>query len=247
MDRPTLRNPAVLLTILLLTSNCYLTNAALKQERSRLKLQLSSLENLEQDLSAGTFPGGQRHVAFKLGYDVLNSVLAGADGLNVPIPQDPATFVHFHEIRVAGGSTPLLNVHASASKYWVKIGVAATAIFVIDVSNPAQPMLRVRIDNIAPVLSWRNFTLFRMELARKILTTKADQLAVERLAFPLPLGQAVTLDLPAVDQVSQVTTRNNGSWIKYRVKRPAASFQRLIKIDRIVFLKDGIHVFATVS
>jgi hypothetical protein len=227
---------------------CYLTRDALRQERSRLQMELDALQNLERDLGSPGFPGA-RHVELKLGFDVINQVLAGADGVEVPLPQQRDAFLRIHEIRFTGqDATPLLTVRASAKKYGVTVDAAVTAMLVLDQPDPAQPpVFRVRIHDIAPVVTWRQFTLRRLELARKVLVTKADQLAVNNIAFPIPMEHALRLDIPAVAQEARVETRNNGSYIRYRISKPPSTLNRVVRIDRVVFLSDGIHLYATIA
>lgn len=245
------RRPFVLLLVFLVIpqSGCYLTRDALRQERSRLQMELDALTTLESQLSDSTFPGGGKHVVLKVGYDMINQVLAGADNLETPIPQGTGAVLRIHEIRMTGhDATPLLSVRASAKKYGVTLDVAVTAMLLFEQPDPTKPpVFRVRIQDIAPVFTWRTFTLRKMELARKVLVTKADQLAVNRIAFPVPMEQALRLDIPAVAQRTDVPTRPNGSWIRYSVSKPASTLGRVVKIDRVVFLSDGIHLFATIA
>ena len=42
-------------------------------------------------------------------------------------------------------------------------------------------------------------------------------------------------------------TRPNGSWIRYSIRKPGSTLGRVVKIDRVVFLSDGIHLFATIT
>jgi hypothetical protein len=231
-------------------SGCYLTRDALRQERSRLQLELDALRNLKGALADPAFPGGGKHIVVKVGYDMINQVLAGADNIEVPIPQARDAVLHIHEIRMNGqDATPLLNVRASASKYGVRLEVAVTAMLVLDQPDPTQPpIFRVRIQDIAPVLTWRSFTLRGMELARKVLVTKADGLAVNHIAFPVPMEQALRLDIPAVDQRADLPTpRGNGSWVRYQIRKPASTLNRVFRIDRVVFLSDGVHLYATIA
>lgn len=240
----------LLLVVLVITqSGCYITRDALRSEKSRLQMELDALAAIERDLSDPGFPGGGKHVVLNLGYDMINQVLAGADNLEAPIPQGSGAVLRIHEIRMTGqDATPLLSVRASAKKYGVTIDVAVTAMLLFEQPDPTQPpVFRVRIVDIAPVLSWRSFTIRRMELARKVLVTKADELAVNKIAFPVPMEQALRLDIPAVAQQTDVPTRPNGSWIRYSVRKPGSTLQRVVRIDRVVFLSDGIHLFATVA
>lgn len=239
----------VLCGLLVLTqSGCDLTRDALRQQRSRLQMELDALTSLERDLGAPGFPGA-RHIELKLGYDVINQVLAGADGIEVPLPQQRDAFLRIDRIRFTGqDATPLLTVSAAARKYGVTVEAAVTAMLVLDQPDAAQPpVFRVRIVDVAPVLRWRQFTFRRLELARKLLVTKADELAVNNIAFPIPMEHALRLDIPPVAQEARVETRNNGSFARYRISKPASALSRIVKIDRVVFLSDGIHLYATIA
>lgn len=238
----------LLVLVILMQNGCYITRGALLQERSRLQAEFNALTTLEGALQDPNYPGGGKHVVLKLGFDAINQVLAGADALEMPLPESRDTVLRIHSIRMTGhDATPLVNVQASAQKYGVTVEVAVTAMMLIDYSNPQQPMFRVRIQDIAPVIKWRWFSIRKWELARKVLVTEADKLAVNQLVFPIPMQHALQLNIPEVAQRTDVPTRPNGSWIRYSVRKPASTLNRVVKIDRIEFLMDGIYLYATVA
>jgi hypothetical protein len=108
--------------------------------------------------------------------------------------------------------------------------------------------LRVRIQDFKPYFTWG--LVFRHFLvAHSLATYEVDKLALNNLVFTLPIEQALALHLPKSAVVQRVLTpRGNGSWVDYQVSHRAdIDFKRTLHVDSILFLRDGIHVFASVN
>jgi len=229
------------------TTGCSLSKRSLELEVSRLNDRLGALETVETDLRDPSFPPGERHVELFVSYGLLNSLLMGADGLSMSLPEDPGTRItvdHLELEPVDGIASLKMQAHAVRGD--VRLDVVIKAQGVIDPTT-SPPSLRVRIQDVAPVFRWKSFSFGRWRLARLIATTQADQWALNRLSVSLPLEQAFAIDAPPIHQVvKRPTSRGNGSWVEITVARPAFSLERVVRIDRVLILRDGIHVFGSV-
>ena len=236
-------------TMAVASLGCGLRSAVLRLERSQLEQELGALRALDASLHSG-FPPGSRHVELFVSFDVVNQILAAADRLQFPIPGIRNATLRFDEIRfMPQDDSPGLIVKASATKGSLTVAAAVDAYLLIEDAGQGQaPVLRVRVRKVAPVVKiwWVRLTHF--VFLQRLATLKADELAVNKIAFPLPLEKAFVLEAPAVNATGRVNTpRNNGSWIEYRISRPAFSLPRTVHVDRYVFLRDGIHMFASIS
>ena len=237
----------VMVVMLPLFLGCSLHRAELQLEKSRLELELASLKSLHQGLS-GTFPPNRNDVEFVLRWDAVNSVLAGADSVVVPVPGIKNAYLHVNSIRVQGQhGAPLLDVATSVSKGGATLEVKLLALLVVDDSATTGPVFRVRVQKLAPVFSWRHFRFNRLILAERLLTVAADKFALNKIVFPVPLSLDYQLAIPSFDQTTRYPTpRGNGSWVDVRVRRPGAQIGGKVHWTPI-FLRDGLHLYATVE
>jgi hypothetical protein len=237
---------AALLLLIPLLSGCTLGRRHLELEVSRLEDRMRSLREIEAELADPDFPPGSRDVELFLGYDLFNQVLAAADGLRMPLPDAPDVVLGVDTLRIEPvDGMAQLRVAAFATRGALRLEVVARAQLVID-GTTQPPTARVRVQEIAPVFSWRCLRLARWSLARKVATVEADELALNRLRFPLPIEHVLALDVPAVDERFQKETRDNGSWVRGRITRDAIHRRRVLTLDRTLLLRDGLHLFGSV-
>lgn len=238
----------ILLSAVLLIG-CSFQRRELELERSRLQMEFDSLVHLREDL-AGNFPPGKRHVEFVLRWDLVNKVLSQADGEEFAVESERVKDVvlKVDQIRVlAEHGKPFLDARVFAIRRGISIRLALIASVVVERLPDGQPVLQVRVEDFAPSVSWRCLQLKKLTLARRFLTVKADELALNRLRFPIPSGQAFQLAVPAQEETRRVLTpRGNGSWVDLRLARPGGSLEEAIEFAPPVFLKDGLHLFLSV-
>jgi hypothetical protein len=237
----------VLSTILLV--GCSFQRRELELQRSRLQMELNSLGDLRDQLS-GEFPPGKNHVEFVLRWDLVNKILSQADGEEFPVESQRVKDVvlKVDQIRVIPEhGKPLLDARAFAIRRGVSIRLALLASIRLERADNGQPVLQVRVEEVAPAVSWRCLQLKKLTLARRFLTVKADELALNRLRFPVPSGQLFRVSVPAQDVTRrELTPRGNGSWVDLRLQRPGGSLEEVIDFVPPVFLKDGLHLFLSV-
>lgn len=237
----------LLSTILLV--GCSFQRRELELQRSRLEMELKSLSALREQLS-GEFPPGKHHVEFVLRWDLVNKILSQADGEEFPVDSEQVKNVvlKVDQLRVlAEHGKPFLDARVFAIREGVSIRLALLASMVLDRAADGKPMLQVRVEDVAPSVSWRCLQLRKLTLARRFLTVKADELALNRLRFPIPSGQLFRVAVPAQDETRrEPTPRGNGSWVDLRLLRPGGSLEEAIDFAPPVFLKDGLHLFLSV-
>jgi hypothetical protein len=220
---------------------------ALSLQRDQLKLELSTLQTLQTQLQSPPFPPGSRDVEVFVSAPLINQVLTAADGFREAIPGISGGTIHVESIRFSPrDDSPFLTVKASATDGSLAVSLSVTAILFVDDATPTAPVFRVRIRDVAPEIKVSSINIFVPKFVRQLLTIKADTLAMNRLSFPLPTQSLFSVDTPALNLGQQLLTpRNNGSWVHYSISRPASSQPYNIRVDRYVFLRDGVHVYAS--
>lgn len=234
----------VYLVFILVSAGCSLEKASLRLEESRLTLELSAVEQAKVFL---TNPQPS-NVSLFVSYGLLNQVLAGADGIDVPLPSVRNARLKIDHIRIQPkDGTPLLEVSASARREKLSVDAAVLAMLVFDQAGPdGVATFHVRFERVGPTLNWNGLRLGESRFLRTLATMKADELAVCSLKFRVPMQSNLALQVPPLNYESTVPTRNNGSWVRYRVTSSGGQLSKPLTITRVLFLRDGVHVFANV-
>jgi hypothetical protein len=216
-------------------------------------MELAALEQLKQELaSTPPTPVGRSEIRLFVHQDILNGLLAVADGLEMPIPERQQSFVVVDRVRlVTNNGPPLLHVeaHAEDRKHSLRLDVHVLAMLTLTPSNdPANLIASVRIQKVAPVLTWKCMKLRFFGLAGRIIDTAADQWALDHLTFPLPVQDELDLSLPAMNEEVRIPTRpDNNSYLRGMVTRDKTEYKRIINVKHTWFLKDGLHILAHVQ
>lgn len=230
-----------------LLAGCSVNHRALELQVSQRQLELSSLQNVKDDLSK-PFPPGNRDVDIFISASLINQVLTAADNTEIPITKIPGAVITFHKIRFAArDDSPLLSVDAHAHKGSFDVALAVTAMLLVDDTATSGPVFRVRVLDVAPTLSVSFLKVSRWRFLRNLATLKADELAVQKIAFPLPIQEVIATDVPAlaIEQTLE-TSRKNDSWIRYAITRDPFALSSRLRVDKYLFLRDGIHVYASI-
>jgi hypothetical protein len=234
--------------VVFLLSGCSLTTGDLQLAHSRLILESETLKELRTKLSAPGFPPGSRHLEVTVSYAAINQILAGAQNLSYPLPKPQGAVLHFDKLQVIpADGTPMLSVQAYVTQGTVRLDLDVLAILFYDDQSGQAPIFRVRIKDLKPFLTWN--VVRHLLLAHSIATYEADKLAINELAFTVPIEQALALNLPQSEVVQRILTpRGNGSWVDYKISRTKGiALKRTVRLDAVLFLRDGVHFFASVT
>jgi hypothetical protein len=229
-------------------SGCTWVKDAHRLEKSRLEFERDQLRTLKTQLETNAFPPANTELGLFVSYAALNDVLAGADNFEFPLPAKQKVTIRIERIRLlTEDGPPVLQIGARgiARGGRIQLGVQVFAyLFFEQVGSDL--FFQVRVKDIAPELTWQCLKVTHLTVAQAIATAKADELALNRLRFPVPTQAIQDLSLRAVDDTVRIDTRNNGSYLQGRAHRPEYPYHTKLTLltPQPVFLRDGIHLYA---
>jgi hypothetical protein len=236
---------AVFLIASLLLGGCDTQDQLQKQKIDAIEQEQRMLSDLLQWVKSG----GADKDQFKafVSAKTVDDLLAGLNNIVIKLPNLNGAQLTVQNIKTEFTvGFPRLSVDASIEESGVKIAasVLATSEAYIDQSDPDQLSLRVHVVSLVPVVSW-SFLNFKMRgIVRDLAQLKLD----EFLNGPgglgkvsVPLTQNFAIEIPAK------SSPETFPGAKVLISTPKISLPVVAKIEKIVYLADGIHVFGEVN
>lgn len=236
---------AFVLSVFLLTG-CSTSKALARQKLDRLQAEKTQMEGVKGYLASGPSLTGPGTVNLFLSVDALNTLLAGLDGAEMPIPGISNAVLHLKTIRTDFSyGYPSLIVDALAIKEDAGITLQAIVVAELDSKvnpkNPDELTMHVHLVSLVPQASWSIFDFklrgFVRDLAQVKIQDKFDSLA----EFKLPLSQGFGLPLPA-KTIPMALPGMVGNMIT-----PDLSLHTKVSVEYVLVLPDGLHVHGHVA
>ncbi len=238
-----LRAVAALLVSIFLSA-CSLVTSIEKSEIRRLEIQRDALKQLKTELRDPNFAVDKQDLTLFVSGSLLNAVLAGVDQTQVPVPGSTTAVLQVNSIRYNGeDASGLLRLDAQVSdtKFNLALKVRIVARIVLQGSEDKTKLIgRVVVENIAPEIQWNCARWRALTLARRVLTAKVQDWALNQVKVEIPLSHAVVIDVPATDK--PVVVPVPAGTITGQLKVPAFEYEEVVAIRGIWLLRDGIHV-----
>jgi len=244
MDRRHLTAVALILASALLSA-CNTEEELLKQKLSVVEAEERALKGIQQTLQDIQGLEGPGSVSIFLSKDLLNSVLAGADNLVIPVPGVEGATVKVLSMRTDSRvGLPLVNVEAVASKKGLDaslelIGVAQIETQVVE-GSPQQLKLRVHLDSLVPRAQWNIFDFKIGGFVRDLMQVKITEELKKVGEINIPVETEIPLNIPA----KQSPVEFQG--VKGYVATPAMSITGKASVTRVITLPDGLHIYGKV-
>lgn len=237
---------AALLAPCLLLAGCDTEEALLRQKLDVLKAEEAALQELRTDLAeAGTFEGAGTASVF-LGKDLVNEVLAGADGAVIAVPGVNGATLTLLSLRTDFRvGFPLVRIDAVARKQGLDAQLelvgAARIEPVVEPGNPAHLNLHVHVDSLVPKASWGPLQFQVGGFVRDLMQLKLGAEARRVVTVRVPMSTDLPFTLPA----KQTNVSFKG--VHATVSTPALSVQAKAAVTRVLALPDGLHVYGQVT
>jgi hypothetical protein len=225
---------------------CNTEDQLAQQQLESLRAEAVGLKDLQAYLATKPNFSGPGAVNIFLSTQVINSILAGADGVAIPLPSAPDASVTLKKVRAAFRyGYPLLSVDAVASKKGVPATLTAIVVAklepYIDPQNPKELLLRIRLESIVPSVQWSIFDFkirgLVQDLAKVELTDQLRTLGVIRV----PIAQTIPINVPASETPFSFTGASGV------VQLPNLSMSANASVKRVITLPDGLHVIGQLS
>lgn len=232
--------------IALLLAGCDTDEELLKQRIGVLRAEAVALQLLHAQLSDSAALEGPGAVSVFLSKDVLDAVLAAADGLVVAVPGVDGASIRLTSMRTDFRlGLPGIRVQAVATKKGLDgqlelIGVARLEP-TIERSNPSHLALRIHVDSIVPRAKWGVLDFGIGGFVRDLMQVKLTEQLRTAGVIRVPIETDLALAL-APKQVAFTVQGVTGN-----IATPALSLTAKGSVNRIISLPDGLHVYGTIA
>jgi len=216
-----------------------------KQKVNAIEQESKMLSDLLQWLKSGNAAKDQLRVFVSA--KTVDALLTGLDNTVIQLPNTGGAQLTVRHVKTSFAvGFPRLAVDASVEKSGVKIAASVLATLEANVDNaqPDQLFLRVHVDSLVPVVSWSFLNLKIRGAVRDIAQVKLDELlngpgVLGKVS--VPLSQKFSIEIPA----KSVPQTLPGA--KVLISTPKITLPVAVKIEKIVYLSDGIHLFGKIN
>lgn len=215
----------------------------LKQRFEALKAEEQALANVQQTLQDPHGLEGPGSVSIFLSEDLLNSVMAGANNLVIPVSGIEGATVTIRSMRADFRvGLPRVNIDAVATKKGLDaslelVGVAELGIQVTD----GRLQMNVHLDSLVPRVQWSFFDFKIGGFVRDLMQVKILEEIRNGGEINIPIVTEIPLSIPA----KQTPVAFTG--VKGLLVSPALSIVGKAEIMKVLTLPDGLHVYGKIS
>lgn len=220
-----------------------------EQKLDMARAKRHGLEQAIQYLRANPNPEATASVHAFVANDMINRSLSFID--NTTAVYKEKYLLRLERVRLSSsGGFPVVSVTASASRWGLtaRLSVSATALLIVKESDPHVGTLNVHVTEVIPEIHWYDFHLrfagFSRDLARSELQAQLNA-AFPPFDIPLLVGDDVRNDLRLESLRIQPQAEFWEGYIDGKITYPPLDVGADVKVDRILFLEDGIHCFLT--
>jgi len=246
------RTPAacILVALSLLTFGCRSLEKQIYEQRLAMaRAKRIGVEQTLQFVRDHPNPEASSSVHAFVANETINRALSFVDGSTAVY--DKKYLIRLEKVRLMSSvGFPVVAVSASASRwsFTARLSVSATALLTIDEHNPKVGTLSIHVTDVVPEVRWYDLHLqiagFARDLVQSQLQKELDA-ALPPFDVPLLVGD----DLHIKPGVTPIRIKPDADfwegWIDAQIAYPPVDVGADVKVDRILFLEDGIHCFLT--
>ncbi len=249
-ERPTRQAIITLLATCVLLAGCS-TNVRLLELRRDQMLGIEQSATGTLDLaSQGAYQPDRYDLYLMLNAQVFDQILAGFDNTVVALEGDRPIDVTLSSVRMAfrpGYPDVTLAAKARDRKSGIEADVELDVRLMIE-GNAAAPdtlYLKAVATRIVPKLRWGVFDFTRWRFARRLFELEAARLTERIPRISIPVQSDFVIGGKGASQVTRIDTGEG--YILGNVTYPSTERSARISVRHILFLKNGVHVFADVE
>lgn len=223
------------------------TEAELRKQRLELAhAEEAAMQALAAQLSQPIGLDGSGNVSVFLSSKIINSILAGADGMVVPIEQVKGGTVTIRSMRSDFRmGLPAIRIEAVAQKAGLDASLELVGVArlepTIEPGSPANLLLRIHVDSIVPRAKWSFFEFKIKGLIHDLMQVQAS----DRLRTIGVIRVPIETSIPLVLNAKQTPISFTG--VNGYLATPEFSLKARAGVDKVLTLPDGIRVYGKVS
>lgn len=234
----------------LLLAGCS-TNVRLLELRRDQLLGIEQAATRTRDVaSQGTYTPDRYDLYLMLNAKVFDQILARFDNTVVSVEGDRPIDVTLSSLRMAfrpGYPEVTLAAKALDRKSGTQAEVELDLHLMIE-GDPASPdtlYLKAVATRIVPKLRWGPFDFTRWRFARRLLELEAARLTERIPRISIPVQSNFVIGGKSAAQVTRIDTGEG--YMLGTLSYPSTERSARISVKHILFLKNGVHVFADVE
>lgn len=242
------------LGMLMLLPGCSTTGDLLRLQRDKLQLIEKNVTAARDRSLQGAYDPSRYDAYLALNATLFQQILVSFDGTkaDLDISGRPVS-ITVNSVRTdfrPGSPQITLDAIASDARSGIQAQVEIDSRLVITRTSDDPEQLQVAIvaTRIVPRVSWGPFEITKLRFARALLTLEAERFTSKLPTFTLPLGTGFAFGEQArTIQSDTIPTGEHGGWIRGNLSYPATLTTGRFAIKEILFLENGVHVFANVE
>ena len=221
-----------------------------KQNYRVLSAEESYLEDVTKQLGASATIASDSHFTLFLSRKTINDILSGLSGTTGPIPG-----IANSEFKVDSVASdfldefPKVTLTVDTNKTDLGLSIRSKIVAVLIPASadrtPARLRLEVRPIGIEPQIDWNHIHGKVSGFARDLIQIKAAELAKSIPPIFVPLSSTFSINLPASEQLVRIPVP--AGTVVGLISVPPINAAKSLRIDRLLFLADGLHVFLSLN
>jgi hypothetical protein len=232
---------------------CSTDRQALELRRDRLLAIEANAQQVRERMAAGTFQPEKYDVYLALDADVFQRAFAEIAGSKIEIDAKgrPVTIdIERFATNFRPGS-PEITLAAKAidrrSGLEAAVDLDTRMVLIGDPATPDELTAKIYATRLVPKVRWGPLDFTRARFVRSLLALEGSKLTDKLPAMRLPLAKAFSFGSPAQTFDSGQIPTGNGSWIRGDVALPDTETKGRFVVNHILFLENGVHIFASVE
>ncbi len=233
-------------------SGCSTKGDLLRLERDRLLVIEKNAQQVLGNARSASYDPDAYDFYLTLNRSNFDAIMTGFDGTAVDVDvsgRDVEFTLNSIRMDFRAGS-PEIQIDAKArdtdSGVQAAVKMDARLLLEPDADAPEKLNMRIVATDIVPELRWGIFNFAKASFVSDILALEAYKYTEKLPIITLPLAKDFTLgNDTAVRQVTLPT--GNGSSITGNVSTPGNKVDGSVVVQQIVFLNNGVHIFANVE
>lgn len=237
----------------MLLCGCSTERQLLELRRDRLLQIEANAVQVRNAIPQGSFDPARYDVYLAIDADVFQRAFAEIEGTTLqveakgrPISIEIGTFA----TKFRPGS-PEISLAASAvdmkSGLRAAIALDTRLILVGDPQQPDQLTAKLVATRVIPDLRWGPLNLTSARFVRALLALEASKLTDQIPSVRLPLARDFSFGSSAQTLDSGRISTGNDSWIRGEIGIPDTRTSGKFAVKNILFLENGVHLFASVE
>lgn len=239
--------------LIIALTGCNTTRQSLELRRDQLQRMQTSALSLRDVANAGGLDPSRYDAYLNIQPELFAQMLQSFAGFKTTFDAgNRPVEMRINSVRLAfrtGSPELLLDVVARDVRtgFEARVDTDARLVLEKDTANPEQLFGRVAVTRLVPQANWGPLDFTKGRFVRALLSVEAIKYTERLPRFAIPVSHRFAFGSAAQLQDSGQIPTGNGSWIRGDINLPSTQTEGVFAIKQIVFLKNGVHLFANVE